>query len=171
MEDFTEFEQRTVLQRRSAPAPLEGMNILDRIQVAHIAQMLNMFDFPAGAQARRERPTRRRPRHRERTPQRRALLRQGGAPPATRPRLPGPLNARLEARTVSRQGSGGSDNTFTLCGIKDSRPYLQRWPRADAGDTVEFFISRPRSTRRVRVESFVCPFYASWQGQRDGGLS
>src|SRR5215831_8119959 len=47
VEDFTEFEQRTAYFNGDAiHAMKKGMNILDRIQVSHMAQMQNMFDFP-----------------------------------------------------------------------------------------------------------------------------
>src|ERR1700756_3982982 len=47
VEDFTEFEQRTAYFNGDAiHAIKKGMNILDRIQVSHMAQMQNMFDFP-----------------------------------------------------------------------------------------------------------------------------
>jgi len=44
--DFTEFEQRTAyFNGDEIHAIKKGMNILDRIQVSHMAQMQNMFDF------------------------------------------------------------------------------------------------------------------------------
>src|SRR5436190_301108 len=47
VEDFTEFEQRTAyFNGDEVHASKKGMNILDRIQVSHMAQMQNMFDFP-----------------------------------------------------------------------------------------------------------------------------
>ena len=47
MEDFTEFEQRTAyVNGDEIHASKKGLNILDRIQVSHMAQMQNMFDFP-----------------------------------------------------------------------------------------------------------------------------
>ena len=47
VEDFTEFEQRTAYFNGDAiHAMKKGMNILDRIQVTHMAQMQNMLDFP-----------------------------------------------------------------------------------------------------------------------------
>jgi cytochrome c peroxidase len=47
VEDFTEFEQRTAyFNGDQIHAIKKGMNILDRIQVSHMAQMQNMFDFP-----------------------------------------------------------------------------------------------------------------------------
>ena len=47
VEDFTEFEQRTAyFNGDPIRAMKKGMNILDRIQVSHMAQMQNMFDFP-----------------------------------------------------------------------------------------------------------------------------
>jgi hypothetical protein len=47
VEDFTEFEQRTAyFNGDEIHAIKKGMNILDRIQVSHMAQMQNMLEFP-----------------------------------------------------------------------------------------------------------------------------
>src|SRR5213082_915812 len=47
VEDFTEFEQRTAyFNGDEIHAAKKGMNIIDRVQVSHMAQMQNMFDFP-----------------------------------------------------------------------------------------------------------------------------
>jgi hypothetical protein len=47
VEDFIEFEQRTAyFNGDQIHAIKKGMNILDRIQVTNMAQMLTMFDFP-----------------------------------------------------------------------------------------------------------------------------
>src|SRR5678810_831610 len=47
VEDFTEFEQRTAyFNGDPIRAMKKGMNILDRVQVSHMAQMQNMIDFP-----------------------------------------------------------------------------------------------------------------------------
>ena len=47
VEDFTEFEQRTAyFNGDQIHAFKKGANILDRVQVSHMAQMQNMFDFP-----------------------------------------------------------------------------------------------------------------------------
>src|SRR3954452_13249550 len=47
VEDFTEFEQRTAyFNGDEIHAIKKGMNILDRIQVSHMAQFQNMLDFP-----------------------------------------------------------------------------------------------------------------------------
>src|SRR3981081_3301089 len=47
VEDFTEFEQRTAyFNGDEIHAIKKGMNFLDRVQVSHMAQMQNMFDFP-----------------------------------------------------------------------------------------------------------------------------
>jgi hypothetical protein len=46
VDDFTEFEQRTpYLNGDEIHAIKKGMNILDRVQVSHMAQMQNMLDF------------------------------------------------------------------------------------------------------------------------------
>ena len=47
VEDFTEFEQRTAyFNGDPIRAMKKGMNVIDRLQVAHMAQMQNMIDFP-----------------------------------------------------------------------------------------------------------------------------
>src|SRR6185436_13361594 len=47
VEDFTELEQRTAyFNGDPIRAMKKGINILDRIEVSHMAQMQNMFDFP-----------------------------------------------------------------------------------------------------------------------------
>ena len=47
VEDFTEFEQRTAyFNGDPIHAMKKGAMILDRVQVTHMAQMQNMFDFP-----------------------------------------------------------------------------------------------------------------------------
>ena len=47
VEDFTEFEQRTAyFNGDEIHAMKKGFNILDRIQVSHMAQFQNMLDFP-----------------------------------------------------------------------------------------------------------------------------
>ena len=47
VEDFTEFEQRTAyFNGDPIHAMKKGFMILDRVQVSHMAQMQNMFDFP-----------------------------------------------------------------------------------------------------------------------------
>ena len=78
VEDFTEFEQRTAyFNGDPIHAMKKGMMILDRVQVSHMAQMQNMFDFPAGAEAKRAGPARSRQGDRSRAARRRPLLRQG----------------------------------------------------------------------------------------------
>src|SRR5919199_6809059 len=47
VEDFTEFEQRTAyFNGDPIHAMKKGMNIIDRVQVSHMAQLQNMLDFP-----------------------------------------------------------------------------------------------------------------------------
>lgn len=47
VEDFTEFEQRTAyFNGDHIRAAKKGMHIIDRLQVAHMAQIQNMIDFP-----------------------------------------------------------------------------------------------------------------------------
>src|SRR5688500_20277939 len=47
VEDFTEFEQRTAyFNGDPIRAMKKGMNLIDRVPVAHMGQMQNMIDFP-----------------------------------------------------------------------------------------------------------------------------
>lgn len=47
VEDFTEFEQRTAyFNGNPINAMKKGLTFLDRVQVSHMAQMQNVFDFP-----------------------------------------------------------------------------------------------------------------------------
>ncbi len=59
VEDFTEFEQRTAyFNGDQIHAIKKGMMILDRVQVSHMAQMQNMFDFPPAPETEHPRPPR-----------------------------------------------------------------------------------------------------------------
>ena len=85
VEDFTEFEQRTAyFNGDEIHAIKKGMNILDRIQVSHMAQMQNMLDFPPAPKLTLAGPARPGEGDRERAARREAVLRQGavrGLPP------------------------------------------------------------------------------------------
>jgi cytochrome c peroxidase len=150
VEDFTEFEQRTAyFDGDHVTAAKKGVNLPDRAsQVAMMAQMQNMFDFPP-------------------TPK---LTVFGTLVPATateEERLgqevffgkgrcgtchPAPLyldnhmhDLRVERfykpRTINDQWihAEGPIKTFTLRGIRDSPPYLHDGRLLTLEDTVEFF--------------------------------
>ncbi len=141
VEDFTEFEFRTAyFNGDPIHAMKKGFTIIPRVQVAHMAQMQNMFDFPPAPK----------------------LLATGRLDPSkataseTRGEQvffgkgrcsschSGPAfldhqmhDLRLE-RFVNEPGDGPI-KTFTLRGIKDSPPYLHDGRLLTLEDTVEFF--------------------------------
>jgi len=159
VEDFTEFEQRTAyFNGDEVHAIKKGMNILDRIQVSHMAQMQNMLDFP---------PAPKLDLHTGR-------LKPGGG--ATEAELrgeqlflgkaqcaschSGPFfmdnqmhDLQLE-RFIKNEPGDGPIKTFTLRGIKDSPPYLHDGRLLTLEDTVEFFniILQTRLTAQERKD-------------------
>jgi cytochrome c peroxidase len=144
VEDFTEFEQRTAyFNGDEIHASKKGMNILDRIQVSHMAQMQNMLDFPPAPKLDLQT----------------GRLKPGGG--ATEAELrgeqlffgkaqcaschSGPFfmdhqmhDLQLE-RFIKNEPGDGPIKTFTLRGIKDSPPYLHDGRLLTLEDTVEFF--------------------------------
>jgi len=150
VEDFTEFEQRTAyFDGDHVTAAKKGVNLPDRAsQVAMMAQMQNMFDFPPTpkltvlgtldpAKATEE----------ERLGQEVFFGkgRCGSCHPA-----PSYLDNQMhdlkverfyKPRTINDQWihAEGPIKTFTLRGIKDSPPYLHDARLLTLEDTVEFF--------------------------------
>jgi len=142
VEDFTEFEQRTAyFNGDPIHAMKKGMNILDRIQVTHMAQMQNMFDFPpapkltvtgtldpakatAGELAGEK-------------------LFFGKAQCSTCHPAPVYLDNQMHDLHVERflrnEAGDGPMKSFTLRGIKDSPPYLHDGRALTLEDSVEFF--------------------------------
>lgn len=150
VEDFTEFEQRTAyFDGDHVTAAKKGVNLPDRAsQVAMMAQMQNMFDFPPA-------------------PKLTSLGTLDPAKATEEERLgqeiffgkgkcgschPAPFylddkmhDLRVErfytARTINDQWihAEGPIKTFTLRGIKDSPPYLHDGRLLTLEDTVEFF--------------------------------
>ncbi|HEX4996614.1 MAG TPA: cytochrome B6 [Terriglobia bacterium] len=141
VEDFTEFEQRTAyFNGDEIHAIKKGMNILDRIQVSHMAQMQNMFGFPPAPKL--DTLTGR--------------LLPGATPSELRGQElffgkaqcaschPGPffMDQQMHDLHVERflkEPPDGPIKTFTLRGIKDSPPYLHDGRALTLEDTVEFF--------------------------------
>jgi cytochrome c peroxidase len=141
VEDFTEFEQRTAyFNGDPIHAMKKGFMILDRVQVSHMAQMQNMFDFPPAPK----------------------LDTEGRLIPdlATDSELrgekifmtkgrcaechPAPffLDDRMHDLKLERflnESPRGPIKTFTLRGIKESPPYLHDGRCLTLEDTVEFF--------------------------------
>lgn len=141
MEDFTEFEQRTAyFNGDSIRAMKKGMNLIDRLQVAHMAQMQNMIDFPPApkldpltARLDRKQAT-------EQELQGEELF-FGKARCATCHQPPAYTDHMMHDLKLERFGAeaDGPIKTFVLRGIKDSPPYLHDGRLLTLEDTVEFF--------------------------------
>ena len=141
VEDFTEFEQRTAyFNGDPIHAMKKGLMILDRVQVSHMAQMQNMFDFPPApklnVQGRLD-PTRA-----TESEQRGEALFFGKAQCGTCHPAPFYLDHLMHDLRVERfvnEAPLGPMKTFTLRGIKESPPYLHDGRCLTLDDTVEFF--------------------------------
>jgi cytochrome c peroxidase len=143
VEDFTEFEQRTAyFNGDEIHAIKKGMNILDRIQVSHMAQMQNMLDFPPTPKLD---PITGRLDRSKATPSElrgeQVFLTKGQCAVCH----PAPLyldnqmhDLHLE-RFLKDDPGDGPMKTFTLRGIKDSPPYMHDGRCLTLEDTVEFF--------------------------------
>ena len=132
VEDFTEFEQRTAyFNGDPIHAMKKGINILDRIQVSHMAQMQNMFDFPPAPKldpmTGRLDPVQGK---RERAARREDLLRQG--PVRRLPYsavLPRPPDARPAPRTLPQGGARRwTDQDLHFTRDQGQPAVLARWP-------------------------------------------
>jgi cytochrome c peroxidase len=142
VEDFTEFEQRTAyFNGDETHAIKKGMNILDRIQVSHMAQMQNMFDFPPAPKLTvtgHLDPTKATP-----SEARGEQLFFGKAQCAVCHPAPFYLDQEMHdlhlERFLKNEASDGPIKSFTLRGIKDSPPYLHDGRCLTLEDTVEFF--------------------------------
>jgi len=141
VEDFTEFEQRTAyFNGNPINAMKKGMMILDRVQVSHMAQMQNMFDFPPApklnnlgmlipsasteAEIRGEK------------------LFFGRAKCSICHPPPFYLDNQHHDLQIERfldEPPRGQIKTFSLRGIKESPPYLHDGRLFTLEDTVEFF--------------------------------
>jgi len=142
VEDFTEFEQRTAyFNGDEIHAIKKGMNILDRIQVSHMAQMQNMLDFPPAPKltvlGRLD------PAKATDSERRGEQLFFGKAQCASCHPAPFYLDNEMHDLHVERfvrdEAGDGPIKTFTLRGIKDSPPYLHDGRLLTLEDTVEFF--------------------------------
>jgi len=143
VEDFTQFEQRTAyFNGDELHALKKGMNILDQIQVTHMAQMQNMFDFPPA-------PKLTLTGHLDPAKATESELRGeklffGKAQCAVCHPAPFFLDDQMHDLHVERflkEGIAGDGpiKAFTLRGIKDSPPYLHDGRCLTLEDTVEFF--------------------------------
>jgi cytochrome c peroxidase len=142
VEDFTEFEQRTAyFNGDEIHAMKKGMNILDRIQVSHMAQMQNMFDFPPAPKLT---PLGRLdPQKANQSELRGEKLFFGKAQCAACHPAPFYLDNQMHDLHLDRflpgEAGDGPIKSFTLRGIKDSPPYLHDGRLLTLEDTVEFF--------------------------------
>ena len=143
VEDFTEFEQRTAyFNGDEIHAIKKGMNVLDRIQVSHMAQMQNMFDFPPAPKldpiSGRLNPTRA-----TQSELRGEQVFFGKGQCSSCHPAPFYLDNRMHdlrlERFLKSEPGDGPIKSFTLRGIKDSPPYLHDGRLFTLEDTVEFF--------------------------------
>ncbi|MBI5446292.1 MAG: cytochrome B6 [Deltaproteobacteria bacterium] len=141
VEDFTEFEQRTAYFNGDAiHAMKKGMNFLDRVQVSHMAQMQNMFDFPPAPKL--DLLGRLKPGSATEGEVRGEKLFHGKAQCAACHPAPFFLDDKMHDLQIERfveEAPRGPVKTFTLRGIKDSPPYLHDGRCLTLEDTVEFF--------------------------------
>jgi cytochrome c peroxidase len=142
VEDFTEFEQRTAyFNGDEIHAIKKGMNILDRVQVSHMAQMQNMFDFPPAPKldpvTSRLDPTKATD-----SEMRGEKLFFGKAQCASCHTGVAYLDHQmhdLHLERFTKEPGDGPIKTFTLRGIKESPPYMHDGRCLTLEDTVEFF--------------------------------
>ncbi|MGA8029584.1 MAG: hypothetical protein WB992_20775 [Bryobacteraceae bacterium] len=143
VEDFTEFEQRTAyFNGDEIHAIKKGMNILDRIQVSHMAQMQNMLDFPPAPKL--DPITGRLDRSKATASELRGeQIFMGKGQCAVCHPAPVYLDNQMHdlhlERFLKNEPGDGPMKSFTLRGIKDSPPYLHDGRCLTLEDTVEFF--------------------------------
>lgn len=141
VEDFTEFEQRTAyFNGDEIHAAKKGMNIISRLQVAHMAQMQNMFDFPPAPKL----DTNGRLDRTKATPRELAgeAIFHGKGKCATchpAPFFLDHLMHDLRLERFTKDPGDGPIKTFTLRGIKESPPFLHDGRCLTLEDTVKFF--------------------------------
>jgi cytochrome c peroxidase len=141
VEDFTEFEFRTAyFNGDPIHAMKKGFTIIPRVQVAHMAQMQNMFDFPPApkldVQGRLD------PTKATESERRGAEIFFGKGQCAGCHPPPSYLDHQMHDLKVERfvnEAPLGPMKTFTLRGIKDSPPYLHDGRCLTLEDAVEFF--------------------------------
>lgn len=141
VEDFTEFEFRTAyFNGDPIHAMKKGFTIIPRVQVAHMAQMQNMFDFPPAAKLTplgRLDPTKA-----TESEIRGEQVFFGKGQCATCHPAPSYLDHQMHDLRLERfltEPGDGPMKTFTLRGIKESPPYLHDGRCLTLEDTVEFF--------------------------------
>jgi cytochrome c peroxidase len=155
VEDFTEFEQRTAyFNGDPIRAIKKGVNVIDRLLVAHMAQMQNMIDFPPAPKLD---PMSGRLNRKKATPQeiQGEELFFGKAKCATCHQPPAYTDHLMHDLHLERFGAQGDGpiKTFVLRGIKDSPPYFHDGRLLTLEDTVEFFnvVSELKLTRAEKA--------------------
>jgi cytochrome c peroxidase len=141
VEDFTEFEIRTAyFNGDPIRAMKKGFTIIPRIQVAHMAQMQNMFDFPPapkllpGGRLDQTKATDGEKRGEQ------IFFGKGQCSSChSGPALTDHMHHDLKVERFTNEPPDGPIKTFTLRGIKDSPPYLHDGRLLTLEDTVEFF--------------------------------
>jgi cytochrome c peroxidase len=142
IEDFTEFEQRTAyFNGDEIHAIKKGMNILDRIQVSHMAQLQNMLDFPPAPKL--DVVTGRLIKSKATESELRGEQVFFGKGQCSSCHVP-PIYMDnqmhdLHMERFLNEPGDGAIKTFTLRGIKDSPPYMHDGRCFTLEDTVEFF--------------------------------
>lgn len=143
VEDFTEFEQRTAyFNGDEIHAIKKGMNILDRIQVSHMAQMQNMFDFPPAPKLDPVTGRLIRGRASESELRGEQVFFGKGQCASCHP-APFYLDNQMHdlhlERFINNEPGDGPIKTFTLRGIRESPPYMHDGRCLTLEDTAEFF--------------------------------
>jgi cytochrome c peroxidase len=141
VEDFTEFEQRTAyFNGDMIRAIKKGMNVIDRLLVAHMAQMQNMIDFPPAPKLDPLTGRLNRKMASEQEIQGEELF-FGKARCAVCHQPPSYTDHHMHDLKLERFGAQGDGpiKTFVLRGIKDSPPYFHDGRLLTLEDTVEFF--------------------------------
>jgi cytochrome c peroxidase len=141
VEDFSEFEQRTAyFNGDPIRAMKKGINMIDRLQVAHMAQMQNMIDFPPAPKLDPMTGRLNRQQASEQEIQGEDLF-FGKARCAICHQPPAYTDHMMHDLKLERFGAeaDGPIKTFVLRGIKDSPPYLHDGRLLTLEDAVEFF--------------------------------
>jgi cytochrome c peroxidase len=141
VEDFTEFEFRTAyFNGDPIHAMKKGFTIIPRVQVAHMAQVQNMLDFPPAPKlmpdGRLDRSTA------SQAELRGEQLFHGKGQCASCHSGPAFMDQQMHDLKLDRflnEPGNGPIKTFTLRGIKESPPYLHDGRLLTLEDTVEFF--------------------------------
>ncbi len=143
VEDFTEFEDRTAyFNGDQIHAFKKGAMIFDRVQVTHMAQMQNMFDFPPAPKldpmTMKLNPALATDAERRGQDLFFGKAQCSNCHIATESYMDMQMHD-LHLERFTKEPGDGPIKTFTLRGIKDSPPYLHDGRCLTLEDTVEFF--------------------------------